>query len=151
MKWALDKVIARCSNNIMNKINAGILATSLYLSSALPVFAAIDDFGIRPPSDAPIINPETSVGGIVTFAVAFIIVIAVLAAVLFIVIGAFQWITSGGDKQKVADARNHILAAVIGLIIIALSFVIINVVTTALGIGPITDLKMPKIGDPGYQ
>jgi hypothetical protein len=141
-------------NRINNKINGGIIAASLFLSSALPMFA-VDDatqmWGVNPPDDAPIVDPTTSVGGIVTFAVAFIIVIAVLAAVLFIVIGAFQWITSGGDKQKVADARNHILAAVIGLIIIALSFVIINVITTALGIGPITDLKAPKLGDPGYQ
>lgn len=135
----------------MNKINSGLIAASIYLSSAFPVLAAVEDFGINPPEEAPIVNPETSVGGIVTFAVAFIIVIAVLAAVLFIVIGAFQWITSGGDKQKVADARNHILAAVIGLIIIALSFVIINVVTTALGIGPITDLQMPVLGTPGYM
>jgi len=96
-----------------------------------------------------IINPDQSIGSIVSFAVAFIIVIAFLLALLFVVIGAVQWITSGGDKTKVADARNHIVAAVIGLIIVALSFVIINIVITALGLGSLTNLSIPTLHDFG--
>jgi hypothetical protein len=96
-----------------------------------------------------IISPDQSIGSIVSFAVAFIIVVAFLAALLYVVIGAFQWITSGGDKQKVADARNHILAAVIGLIVIALSFIIINIVMQALGLGSLTNLDIPTLSEFG--
>ncbi len=87
----------------------------------------------------------TPIGAIITFLVAFIIILAVLAALFFIVLGAFQWITSGGDKAKVDAARNHIIAAIIGLVVIALSFVIINVVITALGLGTLTDLHIPTL------
>ncbi|PIR78997.1 MAG: hypothetical protein COU26_03425, partial [Candidatus Levybacteria bacterium CG10_big_fil_rev_8_21_14_0_10_36_30] len=81
----------------------------------------------------------------VTFFVSFLVVIAVLAALLYIILGAFQWITSGGDKTKVESARNHIIAAVIGLIIIALTFVIINVLMQVLGIGSLTNLQIPTL------
>jgi hypothetical protein len=120
-----------------------------YAAAASPVFADVLDAGVKTPPGTSIINPDTSIGAIVSFGVAFVIVIAFLAALLYIVIGAFQWITSGGDKQKVADARNHILAAVIGLIVIALSFVIINVVIQALGLGNLMDLRIPTLGQFG--
>lgn len=125
----------------MRKILSGAPALISYLSFAIPAFAAIDA-GVRLPEGATVIPPETTIGQIVGFLVAFIIVIAFLAAVLFIVIGAFQWITSGGDKQRVADARNHIIAAIIGLIVISLTFVIINVILQALGLGSLTSLKI---------
>lgn len=91
------------------------------------------------------IKADQSIGSIISFAVTFIIVVAFLLALLFVVIGAVQWITSGGDKTKVADARNHIVAAVIGLIIVSLSFVIINIVITALGLGSLQNLVIPTL------
>ena len=128
----------------MKKLSIGI-SSFLYLFVAAPVFA--DDSVLNSSiKQAPgTIPANTSVGSIITFLVAFIIIIATLAALLYIVIGALQWITSGGDKQRVADARNHIIAAVIGLIVIALSFVIINVIITALGLGTLTDLHIPTL------
>jgi len=121
-------------------------STIAYLSLAIPAFAQdVLDAGLDAPEGGAVITANTSIGTIVSFVVAFIVVVAFLAALLYIVIGALQWITSGGDKQKVADARNHIIAAIIGLIVIALSFVIINVVISALGLGSITDLKIPTL------
>jgi hypothetical protein len=132
----------------MRKILSAASALILYASSAVPVFADPLDAGIRPDNVAGrVIAPDTPIGAIVSFVVAFIVVIAFLATLLFIVIGAFQWITSGGDKSKVEAARNHIIAAVIGLVIIALSFVIINVVITALGLGNLTNLQIPTLQD----
>ena len=137
----------------MRRILSGVSGAlyTLFVSAAAfaqtPTRASIDsvlDSSIRAPGNR-IIAPSTPIGQIVSFVVAFIIVIAFLAALLFIVIGALQWITSGGDKQRVADARNHIIAAIIGLIIIALSFVIINIITTALGLGSLTDLRIPTL------
>lgn len=123
----------------------GALSIIPYLASTTPAFAGVLDASINPPAGSKIINPNTSIGDIVSFLVTFIIVISFLAALLYVVIGAFQWITSGGDKQKVADARNHIIAAIIGLIVIALSFVIINVVMTALGLGDLGSFSLPTL------
>lgn len=129
----------------MRKILSSTAGLIAYAGVVSPAFADVLDAGIKTPPGTTVISPDTSIGSIVSFLVAFIIVVAFLAALLFIVIGAIQWITSGGDKQRVADARNHIIAAVIGLIIIALTFVIVNVIITALGLGSLTNLKIPTL------
>ena len=129
----------------MRKILSSAVGLISYALVASPVFADVLDAGVKTPPGSTVIPADTSIGSIISFLVAFIIVVAFLAALLFIVIGAIQWITSGGDKQRVADARNHIISAVIGLIIIALTFVIVNVIITALGLGSLTSLRIPTL------
>lgn len=130
----------------MRRIYKAIATIPTYLFIALPALAQSNplDATIRAPAGR-IIDPNTPVGAIISFIVAFIIVVAFLAALLYIVIGAFQWITSGGDKTKVENARNHIIAAIIGLIVIALSFLIINIIITALGLGSLTNISLPTL------
>lgn len=57
-----------------------------------------------------------SLGDILTFAVRIFFVIAGLAALFYLLLGALAWVTSGGDKDAVTAAREKIQAAVIGLI-----------------------------------
>jgi hypothetical protein len=45
-------------------------------------------------------------------------VIAGIAAVIVMIVGGFQYITSAGDPQKASSARSTVLGAIIGLIII---------------------------------
>lgn len=70
---------------------------------------------------------------------------ATLLVLVFLIIGAFQWITSGGDKEAVGKARSRITAALIGLLILALAFVIIRVVGQVLGIPNILEFKFPSL------
>ena len=49
-----------------------------------------------------------------------------LIAAIYLVMGGVTYITSKGDEDKAADAKNTILYAIIGLIVIGLSGVIIN-------------------------
>jgi hypothetical protein len=65
---------------------------------------------------------------------------ASLMVFIQLVLGGLQWLTSGGDKGKVEEARNKITAAVIGLIIVASSFAIFTLVLQSLGIGDINAL-----------
>jgi hypothetical protein len=51
-----------------------------------------------------------------------------IIAVIMIVYGGFRYITSGGDATKVTSARNTILYAIIGLIIVALAQFIVKFV-----------------------
>lgn len=59
-----------------------------------------------------------SLGDILTFVIRAFFVIAGLAALFYMLIGAFSWITSGGDKDAVGEARDKIQAAVVGVILI---------------------------------
>jgi hypothetical protein len=52
---------------------------------------------------------------------------ASLLCLILIIWGGISWITSGGDKAGVESARKKIIYALIGLVIIFLSFTIIKV------------------------
>ena len=52
---------------------------------------------------------------------------AIFVCLLMLILGGFEWIFSQGDKQKVAQARQRLTMSVIGLILIFLSFMIINI------------------------
>jgi len=84
------------------------------------------------------------------FIIQLIFIIGVLVAVAFLIYGGIKWILSGGDKQAVESARNHIVAAIVGLVIVAGAFVIIGVVFKLLGqTNPITNLTINDIvGNP---
>lgn len=55
-------------------------------------------------------------------------VIIGILAVIFIIIAGFKFITSGGDSGKVTSARNTVIYAIVGLIIVALAQVIVRFV-----------------------
>ena len=53
-----------------------------------------------------------------------------LVAVIVIIIGGVQYMTSSGDAGKVKKAKDTILYGIIGLIIVILAFAIVNFVIT---------------------
>jgi hypothetical protein len=55
-------------------------------------------------------------------------VIIGIVAVIMIIFGGFRYITSGGKQESVSAAKNTILYALIGLIIVALAQVIVRFV-----------------------
>lgn len=55
-------------------------------------------------------------------------VIVGIVAVIMIIIGGFKYITSGGDSGNVTGAKNTILYAIIGLVIVALAQFIVKFV-----------------------
>jgi hypothetical protein len=57
-------------------------------------------------------------GDIITFMIRLFFVIAGVAALLYLLLGAFSWITSGGNKENVEKARDKIQAAIVGIILI---------------------------------
>jgi hypothetical protein len=51
-------------------------------------------------------------------------------SIIMIIIGGFKYITSGGDSSNVTGAKNTILYAIVGLIIVALAQIIVRFVLT---------------------
>jgi cytochrome bd-type quinol oxidase subunit 2 len=49
-------------------------------------------------------------------------------AVIMIIVGGLRYITSGGDSNKVSAAKNTIIYAIIGLVIVALAQLIVRFV-----------------------
>jgi hypothetical protein len=64
---------------------------------------------------------------LLTFLIRFIFVIAGVIALVMMLWGALSWVTSGGDKGNVENARNKIVQAVVGILLI---IVVVAVVAT---------------------
>lgn len=51
-----------------------------------------------------------------------------IIAVVMIIVGGIKYITSGGDSGNITSAKNTIMYAVIGLVVVALAQIIVNFV-----------------------
>lgn len=51
-------------------------------------------------------------------------------AIIMIIYGGFRYITSGGDSGKVGNAKNTLIYAIVGLIIVALAQLLVRFVLT---------------------
>lgn len=65
-------------------------------------------------------------GEVLTFLIRTFFIIGGIMALLYLLLGAFSWITSGGNKESVDKARDKITNALIGVILI---FVVLAAVT----------------------
>ena len=57
----------------------------------------------------------------------FSIIVGVVA-VIFVIYGGFRYITSGGDSGNVGNAKNTLIYALVGLVIVALAQLIVHYV-----------------------
>jgi threonine/homoserine/homoserine lactone efflux protein len=67
-------------------------------------------------------------GNVLGTFISLFFVIAAIIAVIYLVYGGIKYITSRGDKTEVENARNQIIAAIVGLILVFLAFFLINFV-----------------------
>ena len=66
----------------------------------------------------------------VKFALNLLSIIVGIAAVIMIIIAGLKYVTSGGKDESVKSAKNTILYAIIGLVIVALAQIIVHFVLT---------------------
>lgn len=78
------------------------------------------------------IDPISGNNGILVQAANIIAIMGGVAAVIIIIISGIKFMTAGGDAEKIKSARNTIINALIGIVIIILSRGIILFVTTKL-------------------
>ena len=72
-------------------------------------------------------------------------IVASLVALAFLVYGGIRWITSGGDKAGVESARNIIVAALVGLVITFLAYMIINIIFGIFGLNFGNSFNLPSL------
>ena len=90
---------------------------------------------ITPPKGVPVgSNALLSTQNIIQVLITLIMIIATLAALAVIIFGGIRWIVSGGDKEKLQGARNMITYALVGLVVIFLSYFIINTIGDFFGV-----------------
>jgi lysylphosphatidylglycerol synthetase-like protein (DUF2156 family) len=70
----------------------------------------------------------TGVNKVITDIVNIFSVIVGIVSVVMIIYGGFRYVTSGGDSGNVSNAKNTIIYAIIGLVIVALAQFIVQFV-----------------------
>lgn len=76
-------------------------------------------------------QPTNSLASIAKTAVNLLSLIVGVIAVIMIIYGGLRYITSGGDSGSVGNAKNTLIYAIIGLIIVALAQLIVHFVLNA--------------------
>lgn len=69
-------------------------------------------------------------------------VFAGIAFTLYFLIGGINWITAGGDKDKIEKAKGMLTNGAIGLIIIVVSYSLVWIIGKALGLDILDPAKI---------
>lgn len=135
------------AKNLQQYLYNFCLALFLFLFKARPAFAAIESWDDCLSNEGvPTLKClEVVFGNILTAASALIIV------VLFImfVIGSLNYLTSGGNPEKVKRAQATLMWAVIGTLLFIGAYLILNVIC-ALFLGGIENCQLFKFEIPEY-
>jgi len=73
-------------------------------------------------------DPQGSFTSVIKRIVDIFSIVVGAVSVVMIIIGGFRYIISGGDSGNVSSAKNTILYAIVGLVIVALAQIIVNFV-----------------------
>ena len=77
---------------------------------------------------------DASLGDLMTQLLPLILVIAGLTLFIFLIIGGFGMLTSGGSPEKMKAAQSKITSAVIGFVIIFISYWLMRILEIIFGI-----------------
>jgi cytochrome bd-type quinol oxidase subunit 2 len=78
--------------------------------------------------ECDITQGTTGINNIIRDIVNIFSLIVGIVSVIMIIYGGFSYVTSGGDSGKVGNAKNTIIYAIIGLVIVALAQFIVQFV-----------------------
>jgi hypothetical protein len=120
-----------------------VFSLALALGFALPAFAQSNaqqqinnglctgsnlEFTDNPTDECAAAGTEatTQINNIIHTIVNLLSAIVGVVAVIMIIVGGFRYITSGGNDTSVTSAKNTILYAIIGLVVVALAQLIVR-------------------------
>ncbi len=118
-----------------------LLLTATAISSFLVTSAAYaqQEIKITPPAQG-----YNDLGNFITNIIQLSFALALLVVLIMLVWGAFEWISSGGDKETVGKARGRIINALIGLAVLSIAFALATVGAQFLGFEKgLTTIKIP--------
>jgi hypothetical protein len=131
---------------IINKISAFILAVGAVVLFTVPTFAQ----GYIP-SAVSNSSLSTNPNGIITTIINFIFIIVGLIFFIMLVIAGVQWVTAGGAEDKKEEAQKRIINAIIGVAIVAGSYLVVEIVSSLLGLGGIFNQNLFNTSSCGNQ
>lgn len=127
-------------NKDMKKI---VFLGSAIASFLTPAIAFADSITVSPGPNTGFKSLGNAISNVITLAFA----VAVLIVLVMLILGAYEWIVSGGDKEAVGKARNRIINALLGLVVLAVAFALAKVFGSFVGLN-LSNISIPT-PDPG--
>jgi cytochrome bd-type quinol oxidase subunit 2 len=117
------------------------LAMGLMLVPALPGVAGAQqiDSGLCSGANLSVQSDEScdgstgdadAIDGIIQLAINMFSLIVGVISVIMIIVGGLKYITSGGEGTNITGAKNTIMYAIIGLVVVALAQIVVRFVLT---------------------
>ncbi|MDP3992679.1 MAG: hypothetical protein Q8Q05_00450 [bacterium] len=110
---------------MIDKLTAFFVGTA----QAQTFFGKFKPFDIRGGSG----TAEVTFGLVIAFVMRWVLAIVAIIAFVYLIISGVNYITAGGDAEKATKARTGILNAIIGIVVVVLSYFILTFATTLGG------------------
>ncbi|MFZ1721060.1 MAG: hypothetical protein WAU07_00990 [Microgenomates group bacterium] len=107
---------------------------SLLAQATIDLGQTAIDQGLPGTADVDTSNYAAGFATVLGSLMSFIMVIAALAVLLYLLWGALEWITAGGESGKVEKARTKMMNAIIGIIVLSAVTAIFMLVQQFLGL-----------------
>ncbi len=91
-------------------------------------------------------DPVSGFGKFIAFGINLFVVVAGMFLLIYMMWGAFDWIISGGEKERIQKAQSKITNALIGIILVFAVIVVFNVFA-----GNILKIIKPSEDGSGWQ
>lgn len=72
---------------------------------------------------------------LITNAIYWLLILSGAFSLIFIILSGYRYITSGGDPKQLDQARKTATYAIVGLVLILCSFLIVETIASATGVG----------------
>ncbi len=130
MKFSFGKTSALAALLLIGLLNAGF------------IYALELNWPISP--QGTYLTDTTDLTGFVQYLYEWGITLGAVAVFYSLVMGGFKYLTSTGSPDKMKDARDQIVSAFSGFVLLLSSFLILNTINPDL-----TDLKIPELPEAG--
>lgn len=126
----------------------------MYNSKVIAAITPADIIGstIAPPNPA-LVDPFGGISRLMIVGLQLFFSVAAIAVLIYLLWGAFDWVNSGGDSERIAAAQAKMTNAVIGIILAVAALTIFSLVAGDI-LGIITRdangswiFKLPSIND----
>ena len=119
-------------------MNRKLISISVFMGQALSSLGGVKVFAAPQPITPPEITPRTTgtlddIINLIKQIGGWLLLAAGAIAVVFLIIGGIQYMTSAGNAEKAAAAKKTIIYALIGVVVIAASYFLITVVLDLIG------------------
>lgn len=88
----------------------------------------------------------TGLMGVIAIIINIAFALAGLVAVVFLIMGGYSYVTAGGNPEQIEMAKARIVNSIIGMVVILVSYLIVQFIMTQIGA---TNIGLPRSADWG--